>query len=225
MAKRGVNRAAERERAFEVCRRLKTGYPKARCTLDFESPLELLVATILAAQCTDERVNIVTKDLFAKYRTARDYAEAPEGELEEAVRSCGFYRQKAASIRKTCAALIERFGGRVPSSMEDLTSLDGVGRKTANVLLGECFDTPGIIVDTHCKRLSNRLGLTKHDDPAKIEQDLMSLLPQAEWTQFSHGLVYHGRAVCVARGPKCSACVLSDLCPFPGSREGRKVAR
>jgi endonuclease-3 len=208
-----LTQAANRERAVEILKRLRKAYPDARCSLDFGNPLELLVATILAAQCTDVRVNIVTKSLFRKYRTPQAYVDAPQEELEEAVRTCGFYRQKSKSIKKTCASIVERFGGEVPGDMDGLLHLNGVGRKTANVVLGECFDTPGIVVDTHCKRVAGRLGFTRKDDPTKIEQDLMKIWPQKDWTIFSHCLVFHGRNVCQARKPKCGECVLSDLCP------------
>ena len=200
-------------------------YPDARCTLEFKNPLQLLVATILAAQCTDERVNKTTPALFKRCKTVQDYSNAPDDELQEAIRSCGFYRQKAKTIKAACQAIADTFGGKVPGSMEELLQLNGVGRKTANVLLAECFDTPGIIVDTHCKRVSARLGFTKNGDPAKIEQDLMRLVPQEHWTDFSHSLVFHGREVCHARAPKCSQCCLRDVCPFPDTREGKKRAR
>lgn len=225
MAKRKVARETAGERAAEILKRLRVAYPDACCSLDHRNALELLVATILAAQCTDERVNVVTKSLFAKYRSAKDYAGASQAAMEEAIRSCGFYRNKAKSIQGTCRALVERFGGKVPGTMEELLELEGVGRKTANVILGECFGVPGIIVDTHCKRLARRMGLTKEDDPAKIEKDLMDVLPERDWTVFSHCMVFHGREVCAARGPACSRCVLRDLCPFPETAEGQKTAR
>ena len=218
-------RGSNRERAVQVLDRLKEAYPTARCSLDFVNPLHLMVSTILAAQCTDDRVNIVTPSLFKKYKMPRDYAEAPEGEIEEAIRTCGFFRQKAKNIRNACRTIIDRFGGKVPGTMEELLQLDGVGRKTANVILGECFKTPGIIVDTHCTRLAQRLGFTKNDDPAKIEQDLMKIVPQPEWTTFSHCLVFHGRAVCNARAPRCSVCPVNELCPFPRSARGKEIER
>ena len=220
-----LTQSANRERAALVLEELTRAYPDACCSLDFHTPLELLIATILAAQCTDVRVNIVTKDLFKKYRTAKDYIDAADEALQEDIRTCGFYRQKTKSIKRTCEAIERDFRGQVPSTIEELTQLNGVGRKTANVLLAECFDTPGIIVDTHCTRLSNRLGFTKDSDPAKIEQDLMKLVPRENWTQFSHTLVFHGRAVCAARAPKCSACPLRALCPFPETREGKRLAK
>jgi len=205
--------AAKRERAGAVFERLREAYPDARCSLDYKKPLDLMVATILAAQCTDVRVNIVTKNLFRKYRKPQDYVNAPRADLEEDVRTCGFFRQKAKSIVNACARIIDAYGGAVPSTMEDLLTLDGVGRKTANVLLGECFGTPGIIVDTHCIRLSRRLGFTRHEDPVKIEQDLMKIWPRENWTLYSHCLVYHGRSVCRARDPQCAGCPVGDLCP------------
>ncbi len=213
------------ERAVQVLKRLKKAYPAARCSLDFIEPLHLLVSTILAAQCTDERVNRVTPELFKKYKTPQDYVNAPEGELEEAIRTCGFFRQKAKSIRNACRSIVEKFGGKVPGTMEELLQLEGVGRKTANVILGECFNTPGIIVDTHCTRLAQRLGFTKQTEPAKIEQDLMKIVPEPEWTTFSHCLVFHGRAICTARAPLCSQCPVYDLCPFPRTARGKEIAR
>ncbi len=220
-----MTRAAQGARAREVLDRLMRAYPDACCSLDFQNPLQLLVATILAAQCTDERVNRTTPALFKRYKTAGDYANAQDEELQEAIRSCGFYRQKAKTIKAACQTIVDKFGGKVPGSMEELLQLNGVGRKTANVLLGECFGTPGIIVDTHCKRVSARLGFTRNGDPAKIEQDLMRIFPQERWTDLSHCLVFHGRAICHARAPRCSQCCLRDLCPFPDTREGKKLAR
>lgn len=223
MAKKPVGLKKQQERALAVYDRLRETYPEARCTLDYKNPLQLLVATILAAQCTDERVNIVTKDLFRKYKKPEDYLAVPVEELAEDVRSCGFYRQKAKSIANTCGRLVRDFGGKVPSTLEELVTLDGVGRKTANVLLGECFDTPGIIVDTHVRRVSNRLGFTQNEDPVRIEQDLMKLWPRENWTLFSHLLVFLGRTVCAARTPKCPECPVNGLCPYPA--EGRKKGR
>ena len=224
MAKFKLTQAANRERAASIYRILDRTYGDARCTLDYNNPLELLVATILAAQCTDERVNIVTKDLFRKYPDAKAYAEAPLKELENAIRSCGFYRNKARNIAQACRSIVEDFDGEVPGAMDELLSLDGVGRKTANVLLGECYNTPGIIVDTHCRRVSTRLRFTRQTDPNKIEQDLMKIWPEEYWTQFSHCLVFHGRSVCTSRSPACSECPIATLCPFPESPEGRKIA-
>lgn len=215
----------QKERALRVFERLHARYADARCSLDFRSPLELLIATILAAQCTDERVNIVTKSLFKKYRKAEDYIAAPQEELEKDIQSCGFYRNKAKNIKGACAKIVAHFGGKVPGTMEALLELDGVGRKTANVILGECFGVPGIIVDTHCGRLAKRLGFSKHDDPGKVEKDLMRVVPEEHWTMFSHCMVFHGRAVCVARGPKCSECPVNDLCPFPRTKAGKAIAK
>lgn len=225
MAKIPLNLQANRERAQLVYERLRAAYPEARCSLDFESPLQLLIATILAAQCTDVRVNIVTKALFRKYRKPEDYVRATASELEADIRTCGFYRNKARSIVNACRKIVEEFGGQVPGTMDALLTLEGVGRKTANVILGECFGGQGIIVDTHCARLARRLGFTKNSGPAKIEQDLMRIWPQEHWTLFSHNLVFHGRAVCSARAPRCSECPVADLCPFPESKEGKRIAR
>jgi endonuclease-3 len=194
---------------------LKKTYPAAKCSLDHSKPLELLVATILSAQCTDDRVNIVTKSLFKKYRSAKDYATVPQEELEKDIQSTGFYRNKAKSIRGMAAALLEKHGGRVPETMEELTHLAGVGRKTANVVLGNAFDqNVGVVVDTHVGRLSHRLGLTTHTDAVKIEQDLMPIVPQEDWTLWSHLLIAHGRAICQARKPKCEVCPLLAHCPY-----------
>lgn len=193
---------------------LKSTYPAAKCSLSHRTPLQLLVATILSAQCTDERVNLVTKKLFAKYRKAEDYARAPQDELERDIQSTGFYRNKARNIRAMAASLLEKHGGKVPRTMEELTALAGVGRKTANVILGNAFGKNiGVVVDTHVARVSHRLGLTTHTDPVKIEQDLMAVVPQEDWTLFSHLLIYHGRAICQARRPKCEQCPLLPYCP------------
>ena len=225
MAAIKLTQKANKERVLEIIQRLAEAYPDARCSLDFETPLELLVAAILSAQCTDERVNIVTKDLFKRFKTPQDYLDTPDEELENLIRTCGFYRNKAKSIKKACATLVERFSGELPGSMEELLQLDGVGRKTANVLLGECFGVPGIIVDTHCKRVTHRLGLTKNTDPVKIERDLMKIVPREHWTMFSHYMVFHGRRTCHARKPQCDNCPIADRCPFPTSRGGRKAAK
>ena len=219
MARFKTTLATNRERASQVFERLREAYPDARCSLDYKTPLQLLVATILAAQCTDARVNKVTKTLFKKYRRARDYAGAPREELETAIRTCGFFRQKTGSIVDACTQLVQQHRGKVPGTLKELVALEGVGRKTANVVLGECFDTPGIVVDTHVRRLAKRLRFTRQDDPAKIEQDLMKIWPRETWTLFSHCLVFHGRAVCLARKPQCDDCPISDLCPFPTARK------
>lgn len=203
-----------KKRTKDISTILYKTYPEATCSLNHEKPLELLIATMLAAQCTDLRVNIVTKELFRKYTSVYDYANANPEELEQDIKTTGFYRNKAKNIIGCCKKLIKDFGGRVPGNMQDLTSLPGVGRKTANVVLGNIFDIPGVIVDTHCKRLSNRLGLTDNDDPEKIEFDLMEIIPREDWTAFSNSLVYHGRAICDARKPKCQLCPISQYCDF-----------
>src|SRR5215213_7161538 len=194
---------------------LKGMHPAAKCSLDYRTPLQLLVATILSAQCTDERVNLVTKTLFKKYRTAQDLARVPQEELEKDIQSTGFFRNKAKSLRGMAAAVVERHGGRVPKTMEELTELAGVGRKTANVVLGNAYGTNvGVVVDTHVTRVSNRLGLTDHpSDALKIEQDLVQLVPQEDWTLWSHLLIHHGRAICTARKPDCTRCPLLPHCP------------
>ena len=193
---------------------LKATYPEARCSLDFGSPFQLLVATILSAQCTDARVNLVTRQLFAKYPAPAALAAADPAELERDVQSTGFYRSKAKSLLAMSAAVVAQHGGDVPRSMDELTALAGVGRKTANVVLGNAFDTPvGVTVDTHVGRLSQRLGLTRHADPVKIELDLIPLVPRADWTLWSHLLIAHGRAICRARKPSCGTCPLLPHCP------------
>ena len=204
-----------RQRVAAILPVLKREHPDAKCSLDFTTPLELLVATILSAQCTDARVNLVTPPLFEKYPTAADYAAASQEEIEGFIKSAGFFRQKAKSIRAMAQSVVDDFAGAVPDTMEGLTALRGVGRKTANVVLGNAFDNPeGIAVDTHVTRLSNRLGLTRHEaDAVKIEADLLPLVPREEWTLFSHLLIHHGRRVCTARKPKCSGCALLEWCP------------
>jgi endonuclease-3 len=212
-----VNKAIEqrRQRVAEILPILKRTYPQARCSLDHGNPLELLVATILSAQCTDDRVNIVTKTLFKKYKKAQDYAKVPQEELEKDIQSTGFYRNKAKSIRAMAQSLLEKHGGKVPDTMEELVDLAGVGRKTANVVLGNAFGKNiGIVVDTHVTRLSNRLGLTSHaSDAVKIEQDLVQVVPQEDWTLWSHLMIAHGRAICQARKPRCDKCALLEHCP------------
>lgn len=203
--------------ATQIVRLLRRGYPDATCSLSFTNPLELLVATVLSAQCTDERVNIVTKDLFRKYRTAADYARAPMAELEKDIQSTGFFRSKAKSIQNSCRLLAEQYDGRVPQSMEQLVELPGIGRKTANVILGTAFGmASGVVVDTHVARLSQRMGLTKNKDPQKIERDLMAVVPSKEWVALAHRMIQHGRKVCMARKPKCDVCALSAVCPKIG---------
>lgn len=211
------NKEAKTQRTQAIIQRLSQAYPDAHCELDHRSPLQLLIATILSAQCTDKRVNMVTPDLFKRYPTARDFANAPTEELESAIKSTGFFRNKTRSIKSCCAALVEKHGGEVPSSMEALTQLGGVGRKTANVVLGNVFGiNDGIVVDTHCARLSHRLGLTRETDPEKIERALMPLVPRADWLLFSHLLVWHGRRRCYARKPDCPNCEVLALCPRIG---------
>jgi endonuclease-3 len=203
-----------KEHVSLVIEKLRRLYPEAHCELDFTNPLELLVATILSAQCTDKRVNIVTRDLFKKLRTAADYAAIPQAELEVAIKSTGFFRSKSKSLRSMAQDLVDKFGGKVPASMEELTSLAGVGRKTANVVLGNAFEiNEGIVVDTHVRRLAQRLGLTREDDPEKIEADLIKLVPRNDWTTFSHWLIWHGRRCCYSQKPDCAHCGLATICP------------
>lgn len=203
-----------RERVDQLVKALAKVYPDAHCELDFRTPLELLVATILSAQCTDKRVNLVTPALFAKYRTAKDYAAARTETLEGMIRSTGFFRSKTKSIRAAAAAIVAKHAGRVPDTMEKLHGLPGVGRKTANVVLGNAFGRDeGIVVDTHVARLSHRLRLTRQTDPEKIEQDLMKLVPRQHWTKWSHWLIWHGRRRCFARKPDCHRCEIFSLCP------------
>jgi endonuclease-3 len=206
-------RDEQKKRVSEIITVLKREFPDAQCMLNFTNPLELLVATILSAQCTDEQVNKVTAVLFKKYRTAKDYAETPLEQLEQDIRSTGFYRNKARHLQQCCQQLVLLHNGEVPSRIEELTRLDGVGRKTANVVLGNAFGIPGIAVDTHVRRIAKRLDLTKHDDPDRIEQDLMEVVPQEEWTLFSHLLAFHGRRTCDARRPLCEVCPIGQWCP------------
>lgn len=208
---------AEAARLKKLLAALQRTYPDAHCELNFSNPLELLIATILSAQCTDKRVNQVTATLFQKYRSASDYANAPRAELEQDIKSTGFYRNKARSIQACCRALVEKHGGKVPDTMAELTALEGVGRKTANVVLGNAFGrNEGIVVDTHVARLARRLGLTRQTQPEKIERELMALVPQSQWTQFSHWLIWHGRRRCAARNPDCAGCEIAKLCPRIG---------
>ncbi|NMC21755.1 MAG: endonuclease III [Thermogutta sp.] len=208
-------------RTREILSLLAAEYPDASCALDFRSPLELLIATILSAQCTDERVNQVTRSLFKKYRTARDYASAPLSELEKDIQSTGFFRNKAKNIQSCCERLDREFGGKVPPEMDVLVELPGVGRKTANVVLGTAFGIPsGIVVDTHVARVSRRLGLTEQNDPVKIEQELTAIIPQSEWIAFSHRMIRHGRRYCQAKKPNCRDCPLAKVCPKIGVAEG-----
>ena len=206
--------AAKTSRVKNIITTLDRTYPEAHCELKHAEPLELLIATILSAQCTDKRVNIVTKELFKRYRSAADYANAPVAELEQAIKTTGFFRNKAKNIQACCRKLVERYAGKVPRTMEDLTQLNGVGRKTANVVLGNAFGiNAGVVVDTHVARLSQRLGLTKQKTPEKIEPELMALVPQKQWALFSHWLIWHGRRRCAARKPDCLNCEIKKLCP------------
>lgn len=206
--------AAKQQRALEILIRLKRLYPDATCTLNYETPVQLLVATILSAQCTDERVNKVTPALFARFPDAPAIASADIQDLESLVRSTGFYRNKAKNIQGACRAIVEKFGGKVPKRMEELLELPGVARKTANVVLAHAYGIhQGVTVDTHVKRLSYRLGLTEETDPIRVERDLIRLLPQPDWENWSIRLIYHGRSICMARNPNCSSCALADLCP------------
>ena len=205
---------ARKQRADQIIAGLKRTYPDAHCELDYSNPLELLLATILSAQCTDKQVNLVTKSLFQKYRTAADFAKAPAEELQQAIHSLGFFRNKAKSLQAACRALGEKHAGQVPQTMDELTQLAGVGRKTANVVLGNAFNiNEGIVVDTHVTRLSARLGLTSETTPEKIEQDLLKLVERPDWTLFSHLLIWHGRRRCPARNPDCPHCEIKSLCP------------
>jgi endonuclease III len=200
--------------ALEILARLKKEYPDAHCELDFETPLQLLIATILSAQCTDKRVNMVTPELFRSYPDAKSLASADVGELENMIRSTGFFRNKTKSLLGMSAAVAGKHNGEVPSTMEDLVHLPGVGRKTANVVLGNAFNiNEGIVVDTHVGRLAVRLGLTNETDPVKVEQVLMTLIPRDDWTLVAHLLIFHGRRVCLARTPRCESCMLADVCP------------
>jgi endonuclease-3 len=209
--------AARADRAVRIADRLAAEYPRARCSLDFENPFQLLIATILSAQCTDRRVNMVTGPLFRRWPDPAALAAARPRDLEAAVRTTGFFRAKAKSILGCCRALVERHGGTVPRSLEELVRLAGVGRKTANVVMGSAFgEATGVVVDTHVGRISRRLGLTRHADAVKAERDLAALLPRDHWIAFSHRVIEHGRTVCTARAPRCEACPLADLCPKVG---------
>ena len=204
----------EKKRVLKIIRLLKKEYPDARCSLNHSNPLELLLATILSAQCTDERVNIVTADLFRKYRRPEDYVNVPRLELEADIRSTGFFRNKAKSLQGACKMISEQYGGQVPNKVDQLLALPGVARKTANVVLGNAFGiASGVVVDTHVARLSQRLGITANKQPEKIERDLMEVVPKKDWIDFSHLLIYHGRRVCKARAPLCGDCIVEKLCP------------
>ncbi len=202
------------QRAPDIVKRLSKAYPDAHVALNFTNPLECLIATILSAQCTDERVNKVTADLFSKYRSAEDYLKVPEAELAADIKPTGFFNQKTKSIRGACARIVEVYGGKVPDTMEELITLPGVARKTANIVLGNSYGVVvGIAVDTHVRRLAERLGFSSEKGPDKIEQDLMRSIPRKRWFEFTYALIDHGRAVCIARKPKCEICPVSDLCP------------
>lgn len=217
---RMVAPADARQQAARVVRQLRRTYPNATCALEFHNPLELLVATILSAQCTDERVNQVTKTLFRKYRTAADYARASLAELESEIKSTGFFRNKARNIQACCQRLAEEHGGKVPQDLDALVELPGIGRKTASVVLGTAYGiASGVVVDTHVTRLSRRLGLTREKDAEKIERDLIEEIPQKEWIDFSHRMIHHGRQICTARKPKCDECPMKDFCPRIGVGE------
>jgi endonuclease III len=213
-----------RSRAGRIIRRLAQAYPDAHCALVYRNPLELLVATILSAQCTDSRVNRLTPALFARYPDAAAFAGADRKELERLIKPTGFFRNKARNILLCCKQLVERHGGQVPRTMKELVQLTGIGRKTANVILGNAFATPGIPVDTHVGRLSRRLGLTEHTNPVKVERDLMGLVPKKHWSLFAHRMIFHGRQVCRARRPRCEACPLAGLCPRDGVSPGEPAA-
>jgi endonuclease-3 len=206
--------AALKKKAMAIAEYLRASYDDATTSLDYNKPHELLVATILSAQCTDERVNMVTKDLFKKYRTVKAFADAELSELEKDIHSTGFFKNKAKNIKGCCAAILEKHAGKVPGTMDELVELPGVGRKTANVVLGNAFGVPGVIVDTHVSRIAQRSGLSKNSDPVKIEFDIMELIPQKSWTDFSNQLVWHGRRVCDARKPKCGDCGMIKHCDF-----------
>jgi len=212
-----VDKGQACERVKKIWPILKKQYPQARTALNFKNPLELLIATILSAQCTDVRVNIVTKDLFKKYTSALDWAKADLKQIESDIKSTGFYRNKAASIKSSCKIIAEKYGGNVPDTMEELTNLNGVGRKTANVVLGNAFGKPAIACDTHVIRLSRRLGLSENTDAVKLEFDLAEIIPKRNWTMFSHLLIHHGRNICKARKPDCDNCPINKYCPAAGN--------
>ena len=212
-AKIKVHKEQARQRVRKIWPILKKAYPRAKIALEFVNPLELLIATILSAQCTDARVNMVTRDLFKKYKSAADWARADLSEIESDIRSTGFFRNKALSIRGACTRIIEQYGGKVPGAMEELLTLPGVGRKTANCVLGDAFGVPGITCDTHVIRLSRRLGLSENSDPVKLEFDLAEIVPRRSWTAFSHLVITHGRNVCTARKPDCPNCPIAQYCP------------
>ena len=214
---------SEKQRAKRIIAQLRKAYPDAKCSLNHSNPLELLIATILSAQCTDERVNIVTADLFRKYRSCADYMKAPTSELQNDIRTTGFFRNKTKSIQGACKMLSEEFNDQVPQSIDELLKLPGVARKTANVVLGNAFGiASGIVVDTHVSRLSKRLGLTNNRQPEKIERDLVAIVPKSDWIDFSHLLIYHGRKICRARKPLCESCVVEKYCPSSRVKTGEE---
>jgi endonuclease III len=217
-------RSPEKLRAGKVVRALQKDYPDVTCALEYETPVQLLVATILSAQCTDKQVNLVTRSLFKKYPAAAHFAAADLSKLEEAIRPTGYFRNKAKNIKACCRKLVELHGGEVPRTLEELVALPGVGRKTANVVLGTAYGIPsGVVVDTHVGRITRRLGLTRHKDPVKVEQDLMQLVPRKEWIDFAHRLIHHGRRICFARKPRCGDCSMRRFCPRTGV-EDRQLA-
>jgi endonuclease-3 len=216
-SKSDIGNVDQRKHALKIARALARAYPDSVCALSHEDPYQLLAATILSAQCTDERVNLVTPELFRRYPTPEKLARSSQADVERIIKSTGFFRAKAKSLRGMAARLVDEFDGHMPQTMEDLTTLPGVGRKTANVVLGTAFGlATGVVVDTHVKRLTHRLGLTKHLVPEKIEEDLMVLLPRKEWVNFAHRLIHHGRKICIARRPRCTECPLLQLCPRIG---------
>ena len=215
---------ALRRRVPRILDALAKLYPDAHCALEHQTPLQLLIATILSAQCTDVRVNMVTPALFERYKTAQDFADADPKDLERMIASTGFFRNKAKNIIACCKAIVAEHGGEVPNTLEELVKLPGVGRKTANVVLGDSFGVPGITVDTHVGRLSRRLGLTVQEDPVKVEFDLMEVIPKPDWTPFSHRLIFHGRRVCFARKPNCAGCILNSFCPKIGVAAGKRTS-
>jgi len=214
-----IDKQKAKERVKTIWPILKKTYPQAKCALEHTNPLELLIATILSAQCTDVRVNIVTKTLFKKYKSAEDWANAPLEQIEQDIKSTGFYRNKAFNIKNACQKIIGDYNGKVPDTMDELLKLNGVGRKTANVVLGNAFGTAGIVCDTHVIRLSRRLGLSANSDAVKLEFDLMEIVPKKNWTLFSHLIVFHGRNVCQARKPKCDICQIAEYCPAANNPE------
>ncbi|MGA2915605.1 MAG: endonuclease III [Sedimentisphaerales bacterium] len=220
MAKQTIDKQKAKERVKAIWPILKKTYPQAKCALEHSDALELLIATILSAQCTDVRVNIVTKTLFKKYRSAKDWADAPLEEIEQDIKSTGFYRNKALNIKNACKKIVDEYNNKVPDTMDELLTLNGVGRKTANVVLGNAFGVPGIVCDTHVIRLSRRLGLSANtDNPEKLEYDLMEIVPKENWTLFSHLLIFHGRNICQARKPDCDNCPIAKNCPAANNPE------